>query len=116
MIPRKQLQAIAAAVQGIPVWGCLKGSPTPEAGVRYGDIVLVVNGVRTLSVDDYVEARKLRKDGVDLEILRDGRELTLHLSFRPANTTTLGELAEQVVEGRYLDVSATPETTKGSPN
>ncbi len=86
MIPRKQLAEIAATVQGVPVWGRLKGRPSADAGVRYGDIVLVVNGMRTLNIDDYLAARKLRKDGVELQILRDGNELTLNLAFFPAYT------------------------------
>ena len=52
MIPRKQLEAIAAAVQGVPVWGCLKDSPSAEAGVRYGDIA-------TISVMRLNELRRL---------------------------------------------------------
>src|SRR4051794_31869054 len=44
MMQRKQLEEIAATVKGVPVWGCLPGSTAAEAGVRYGDIVLAVNG------------------------------------------------------------------------
>ncbi len=115
MIPRKQLEEIAATVQGVPVWGCLKGSPSAEAGVRYGDILLVVNGMRTPSIDDYLAARKLRTDGVELLILRDGREMTLYLEFRPANTTSVEDMVQQVVEGRFLGgpVDARP---KGAAN
>lgn len=102
MIPRKQLEEIAATVQGVPVWGCLKGSPSSDAGVRYGDILLVVNGMRTPTIDDYLAARRLRTDGVELLILRDGREVTMYLEFRPANTTSVEDMVEQVVEGRFL--------------
>src|SRR5689334_16642673 len=60
MISRKQLEEIAATVRGVPVWGCLPGSTAAEAGVRYGDIVIGVNGVPTPTIDEYLEARKLR--------------------------------------------------------
>jgi len=113
MIPRKQLEEIAATVQGVPVWGCLKGSPSSDAGVRYGDILLVVNGMRTPTIDDYLAARKLRKDGVELVILRDGREMTLFLQFRPANTTSIEDMIEQVVEGRFL--GGTPDQSSKGP-
>jgi S1-C subfamily serine protease len=116
MIPRKQLEEIAAVVQGIPVWGCSKGSPSEDAGVRYGDIVLVVNGMRTTSIDDYLAARKLRTDGVELELLRDGKEITLYLVFRAASTTSIDELAEKVVEGRFLGMSTPLDADKGLPN
>ena len=59
MISRKQLEEMAATVQGIPVWGCLPGSTAAEAGVRYGDIVLGVNGMPTPGIDEYLAARKL---------------------------------------------------------
>jgi C-terminal processing protease CtpA/Prc len=91
MIPRKQLAQIAQIVQGIPVWGCLEGSPSEDAGVRYGDIVLGVNGMRTLNIEDYLAARKLRTDGVELRLLRGGNELTLRLEFRPANEANANE-------------------------
>ena len=116
MIPRKQLEEIAATVQGIPVWGCLKGSPSADAGVRYGDIVLVVNGMRTVSIDDYLEARKLRKDGVELQILRDGNEMTLRLEFRPANTTSVEQMVEEMAEGRFLSSTPADAKPKGPAN
>ena len=115
MIPRKQLEEIAATVQGVPVWGCLKGSPSADAGVRYGDILLVVNGMRTPTIDDYLAARRLRTDGVDLLILRDGTEMTLHLQFQPANTTSVEDMVEQVVEGRFLG-GPTDTRPKGPAN
>ena len=66
MMQRKQLEEIAATVKGVPVWGCLPGSTAAEAGVRYGDIVLAVNGVPTPSIVEYLEGRKLRTDGFEL--------------------------------------------------
>ena len=116
MIPRKQLEEIAATVQGIPVWGCLKGSPSADAGVRYGDIVLVVNGMRTVNVDDYLAARKLRSDGVELQILRDGTEITLKLEFRPANTTSVEQMVEEMADGRFLSTVPPDEKPKGAAN
>jgi S1-C subfamily serine protease len=112
MIPRKQLEEIAATVQGVPVWGCLKGSPSADAGVRYGDIVLVVNGMRTANIDDYLAARKLRKDGVELQILRDGNELTLVLQFRPPSATSV----EQMVEGRLPSTVPSETRPRGPAN
>ena len=116
MIPRKQLEQIAATVQGVPVWGCLKGSPSADAGVRYGDILLVVNGVRTVNIDDYLAARKLRSVGVDLQILRDGQEMTLKLEFRPANTISVEQMLEEMAEGRFLSTVPSEEKPKGPAN
>ena len=107
MISRKQLEEIAATVQGVPVWGCLPGSTAAEAGVRYGDIVIEVNGMRTPSIDEYLAARALRSDGLDLRIFRAGAELSMFVKFRPP-TDTLEALTEQLADGRYLS-TAEPE-------
>jgi S1-C subfamily serine protease len=116
MIPRKQLEEIAQAVQGIPVWGALNGSPSAQAGVRYGDILLGVNGMRTTNIDDYLAARKLRTDGVELLVLRDGKECTFHLEFSPANANDVGEMVEQVIEGRFVSSTPTHTQPKGAAN
>ncbi|MEO7035789.1 MAG: hypothetical protein ABI548_17775 [Polyangiaceae bacterium] len=116
MIPRKQLEEIAATVQGVPVWGCLNGSPSADAGVRYGDILLVVNGVRTVNIDDYLAARKLRADGVELQILREGHEITLKLDFRPANTISVEQMVEEMAEGRFLNTAPADTKPRGPAN
>jgi S1-C subfamily serine protease len=116
MISRKQLEEIAATVHGIPVWGCLPGSTSAEAGVRYGDIVLGVNGVATPTIDEYLVARALRVDGIELRLFRAGQELTLFVEFRPPEDK-LEALANQIADGRYLDSSRPPEdTAKDQPS
>ena len=100
MISRKQLEQIATTVRGIPVWGCLPGSTAAEAGVRYGDIVLGVNGMPTPSIEAYLDARKLRSDGYELRLYRDGEELTVFVPFRPP-TDSMAALAAQIAHGRY---------------
>jgi S1-C subfamily serine protease len=104
MKPRKQLEEIAATVQGVPVWGCLPGSTAAEAGVRYGDIVLSVNGVPTPSIVEYLEGRKLRSDGFDLRLFRDGVELSVFVPFR-APAEPMAALAAQIADGRYVSPS-----------
>ncbi|HKY39386.1 MAG TPA: PDZ domain-containing protein [Polyangiaceae bacterium] len=115
MISRKQLEEMAEAVKGIPVLGCLPGSTAAEAGVRYGDIVLSVNGLLTPSVDEYLEARKLRTDGFELRLFRAGVELTIWVAFRPP-TDTMAALAMQVAEGRYVSPEPQRMRDKGLPS
>jgi S1-C subfamily serine protease len=116
MMSRKQLEEIAETVQGIPVWGCLPGSTAAEAGVRYGDIVVGVNGMPTPTVREYLQARKLRTDGYDLRLFRDGQELTVYVPFR-APTDTLAALAMQVADGRYVSAdSSVPPAPKALPS
>jgi len=112
MIQRKQLEEIAATVQGVPVWGCLPGSTAAEAGVRYGDIVLAVNGIPTPTIVEYLEGRKLRSDGFDLRIFRDGIELNVFVPFR-APAEPMAALAAQIADGRYVssgDFSTPPKS------
>jgi len=101
MMSRKQLEEIAETVRGVPVWGCLPGSTAAEAGVRYGDIVLSVNGVATPGIDEYLQARKLRSDGFDLVLFRDGRTFSVFVPFRPP-ADPMEALAEQIADGRYV--------------
>jgi S1-C subfamily serine protease len=116
MISRKQLEEVAATVQGVPVFGCLPGSTAAEAGARYGDIVLGVNGVRTRDIDEYLSARSLRADGIELLILRGGQELSVFVEFR-LDEERLDSLADQIADGRYLGTSDLPEAeVKGLPS
>jgi len=116
MISRKQLEEIAATVQGVPVWGCLPGSTAAEAGVRYGDIVLSVNGVRTPGIDEYLAARALRVDGIELHLFRAGREFTVFVAFRPPEDR-LEALANQIADGRYVSPAESPlDLAKAQPS
>ncbi len=81
MIPKQNIFQLAKALEGIPVLGALAGSPAARAGLRYGDILLSVNGVRTKTVVDYVEAKGLREDGMAVVIFRGGVELTQELVY-----------------------------------
>jgi len=106
MIRRQQLEQLAEAVQGIPVLGCLPGSTASEAGVRYGDIVLEVNGLRTISIDDYLAGRKLRSDGMDLRLFRDGNEFSLFVALRPVEGDAKWDVLAQMLADARLGVSS----------
>lgn len=117
MIPRQQIEALAEVVQGIPVWGCLPGSTASEAGVRYGDIVLEVNGLRTITIDDYLAGRKLRSDGIVLRLFRDGAELSLFVELRPINSEHSWEMMlELIAEGRFLGSAGPAPAPKTQPS
>lgn len=115
MISRKQLEAIAETVGGVPVLGCLPGSTAAEAGVRYGDIVLGVNGMPSPTIDDYLQARKLRSDGFELRIFRAGTEFTVFVAFRPP-ADPLEALTAQLADGRYLAPESSPPEPKAVPS
>lgn len=81
MIPKQSIFQLAKALEGIPILGALAGSPASRAGLRYGDILLSVNGVRTKTVVDYVEAKGLRQDGMEVVVFRTGNEIRQELTY-----------------------------------
>lgn len=98
-------------MEGVPILGTLDGTPAARAGVRYGDVLLSVNGVRTRSVVDYVEAKNLRQDGMTLSVLRGGE--TIELSFvydAPAASVDPTSLLATLVKLRI----ASPDDGEGS--
>lgn len=76
-----QLQKLAAILGGIPVWTCLKGSPAKNAGLRYGDIILEVNGQKTSNVDDYVAARSKINGRATFLVFRDGTQTKIEIDM-----------------------------------
>lgn len=81
MIPKQSIFQLAKALEGIPILGALGGSAAARAGLRYGDILLSVNGIRTKTVVDYVEAKALRNDGMVVVIFRTGTEVRQELTY-----------------------------------
>lgn len=81
MIPKRSVFALARALDGVPVLGTLSGTPAARAGIRYGDILLEVNGMRTRTVADYIEAKALREDGMEIVVFRAGAEQRSDLAY-----------------------------------
>jgi len=74
VINKSNLVELAAALGGLPVYGCLPGSPADQAGVRYGDVLLAVDGHVTPSWDAYLAARQRSGASIRLRLFRDARE------------------------------------------
>jgi hypothetical protein len=89
----------------------MPGSTGAEAGIRYGDVLLAANGVRTKRVEDYFSAKELRDDGVELLIFRDGVELTLFVAYRPFKGP-MADFAHMVADGRYVTPRGPEEPNK----
>ncbi len=81
MLSSEQLTKLATALGGLPVLGCRPGSPAARAGVRYGDVLLAVNGIKTPDWAAYVEARQARRGDMKIEIFRGGEELTVEMAL-----------------------------------
>ena len=106
MQSRRQLAQLAAALGGIPIWSCLPGSAAARLGVRYGDVILSVNGRPTPNVDAYIAARNVRRDGFSVVVFRDGREHTLEVTLEaraaPLTRAQLARTAEQLAAARLV--------------
>lgn len=77
------LTLIANSLNGLPILGCASGSPAAHAGLRYGDIVLAVDGTPTPSWADFFEASARASGELRLRVFRQGRELALRLQLAP---------------------------------
>ena len=106
MIPKESLYALAKALEGLPVLGALSGTPASQAGIRYGDILLSVNGVRTATMLDYVNARALRDDGMDIVVFRGGAEQTISLVYDDERETDPAALLAEVSAMRIGPIDA----------
>jgi len=97
MIPKKNIFELAKALEGLPVLGALQNTPAARAGIRYGDVLISVNGVRTRTVMDYVEAKNLRSDGMEIVVFRAGEEKLELLYDGPATSVDPAALLAELV-------------------
>ena len=68
-------------LHGLPVLSLMTGSVAERAGVRCGDRVLIANGQRVETLLEYVRARSLRQDRVELTLQRGQTILDMVLVF-----------------------------------
>lgn len=71
----------ASQFEGIPVRFCLPGSPAERAGVREGDRLLIVNGLRMGNIMDFVEARGRDSKRISLTLLRGNAIHDMEFAF-----------------------------------
>jgi S1-C subfamily serine protease len=79
VLKRSNLTNLAQTLGGLPVYGCLPGSPADRAGVRYGDVLLSVDGTATPTWDAYVSARQCSGPSIRVRLFRDGAELEIEI-------------------------------------
>lgn len=77
MLKWEDVTRIATRLKGVPILGCRPGSPAARAGVRYGDVLIAVNGMPTPDWSAYIEARALRHGEMQVELFRAGETLVL---------------------------------------
>ncbi len=69
-------------VKGVRLQGAVKGAPAERAGVRNGDVLVGLAGVEIETIHDFMGALGGLKIGeaIELQVLRDGRPLTLSVT------------------------------------
>src|SRR5438128_8035025 len=94
MLSPSELARLATTLGGIPILGCLEGSPADALGVRYGDILLSVNGIPTGSWNDFLEARAQCQGQLVARLFRQGTEFEVTIALRAATRSPLEVLGE----------------------
>ncbi|GAB3667503.1 trypsin-like peptidase domain-containing protein [Echinicola sediminis] len=76
--------------QGVYIAGVNEGSGGEDAGLKEGDIIVEVDGVKTTNVSKLQEmvARKRPGDQVDLTYIRDGKEYDVTATLKNISGTT----------------------------
>jgi S1-C subfamily serine protease len=73
----EEIARIAKLLKGIPVWEVLPDSAAELAGVRFGDIIVRVNGVQTPTFQKFLAAGEIHLEHLEFEVFRDGKLLRL---------------------------------------
>ena len=110
MLSPTELARLATTLGGLPILGCLAGSPAEGAGVRYGDILLSVDGMPTTSWDDFLHARARCGASFVARVFRDGSEFDVPLLLRKSSATPRQVLEELQTRG-ILPVRAGSDTS-----
>ena len=81
-------------LKGALVVGVMKGDPAEKAGVKQGDVIIEVDGVKIGNTKELLNtvAKLLPGNKVDIVVIRDGKEKTL--------TVTLGERPTDVMAAK----------------
>jgi len=72
-----KLDRLAKILGGIPVWEVYADSGAAAAGVRFGDIILRVNGKETPTFEHFLEVGEAHMAHLEFEVFRNGKTLRL---------------------------------------
>ena len=92
---------LARCLNGVPVLGCGWGSEAARVGLRRGDVVVAVNGVKTPNELAFNLARSQRNDYLELEVVREGETLNILVGWERARNFDPIMLLDEVVASRF---------------
>jgi predicted metalloprotease with PDZ domain len=107
MLSPADLSELATALGGLPILGCLENSPADRAGIRYGDILLSINGIPTASWSDFFQARRRATGQISVRVFRQGLEFDAKMDL-PAATRSPREVLEELQRRDLLPRAADP--------
>jgi S1-C subfamily serine protease len=74
-------EKMAKIYGGMPLLAAVPDSPAARAGLRWGDIVIAVNGLPTPNADAFLKAREACACGALVRFVRGGVEREVELSW-----------------------------------
>jgi S1-C subfamily serine protease len=81
MVSLSDLSRLATVLGGVPIPCCGEGSPAQRAGLRYGDVLLSIDGLPTASWADFFQARQRRTGCITVRVFRQGAEFDVSLDL-----------------------------------
>jgi len=112
MLAPADLTRLATDLGGLPILGCLAGSPAGNAGLCYGDIILSINGLSTGSWSDFFQARRQITGQISVRVFRQGVEFDAALELpvtADSPREVLGAATQRTVSVALQLASDTPE-------
>jgi len=77
------IERVAKVLGGIPVWEVFPESAAADAGVRFGDIILSVNGTATPTFEAFLNAGAAHLSRLEFRVFRNGALLSLSRGHGP---------------------------------
>lgn len=117
ILDRVELTRLATALGGLPVLACRAGSPAARAGIRYGDIVLAVNGIKTPDWAAFIEARGKNQRTMQLELFREGAQLSIEIELTATVDIDAPSLLAELLAERIVPIAGDDHGgDSGAPN